>query len=284
MPVFISNNLYLAGDGSAVRNRPIILWESLLYPAGYVVSTFEAGYPGAALWSGDTYTRWKSEPAVGAETETLRLVKSGSNPVDCIGISGHNLFKAGINYRIFTSADNVTFTPLTPVRVPVNNRAILEYFDATTNFIFKIEFYVPTLMQVSIAHVKLGEALVLQRPRYVGETPSIIQKTVEKISSKSFSGQHLGSILISQGDKFSISQDNNTALFVRSQKVQDFFAHAHLLQKKSIGCVETFFYAWRPADYPLEVQYCGETKEFTAPSNTRNNGMVQWSMSGDAFE
>lgn len=283
MPVFISNDLYLTGTGSAIRNRPIILWESQVLPAGYSSTSFSAGFPASSMWSGDTYSRWMSDFAT-LETVTLNIQKFGTANADCIGIAGHNLFKEGINYRIFTSANNVTFTPITPVRVPVNDRTILEYFDATPNLFFRIEFYVTGINKVSIAHIKLGEALVLQRPKYVGETPSIIQKRVEKISSKSFSGQHLGSVLVSQGDSFHIAQDNNTALFVRTKKVQDFFAHAHLLQKKSNGCVETFFYAWRPSDYPLEVQYCGETKDFNAPKNQRNNGMVEWSMSGDAFQ
>jgi len=83
--------------------------------------------------------------------------------------------------------------------------------------------------------------------------------------------------------EFNITQENNTPEFVRSTGLQNFFKHAHRLIKLSEGPTETFFYSWRPSEYPNEIQYCGETTSFDPPTNARSNGMMNWSMKGDAF-
>jgi len=294
MAIFISNMLYLAaiggggGGGGAtyiVRNKPLIGWQSLYDVGDVTASEFVDGFPASAVWSGDTYTRWKS-PASGLTSfeRSLTFFKSGSGSVDYVGIAGHNLGDNEISYQLFSSTDGVSWTDETPARVPVDNSAIIEHFDSVVGPYFKLVFVVPAETEgVTVAHVKIGRILQLERPRYVGDIPAGMDTQVEKIASKSYSGQHLGSVLISQGNKFSITQENNTPGFIRAPALQNFFRHAHLLQKLSNGPTETFFFAWRPDDLPLEVQYCGETTSFNAPTNQRANGLMQWSMSGDAY-
>lgn len=289
MAIFISNALYLAAIGGGatyiVRNKPLIGWQSLYDVDGVTSSDSVDGFPASAVWSGDTYTRWKS-PASGLTPfeRSLTFVKSGDGDVDYIGIAGHNLGANSISYRLFSSADGISYTPVFIEKTPSDNSAIIEHFDANPGPYFKLVFNVPASTDgATVAHVKLGRILQLQRPRYVGDVPGGMDTQVEKIASKSYSGQHLGSVLISQGNKFSITQENNTPDFIRSDALQNFFSHAHLLRKLSNGPTETFFFAWRPDDLPLEVQYCGETTSFSPPTNQRANGLMQWSMSGDAY-
>jgi len=282
LAIYISNALYLsanlAGDNP---NRAIIGWHSI-YARGEVLSSATAdGFYASNVWSGDTYSKWRS--VVSTSGVLLVVENSSAEAVNYVGIAGHNFFTAGIQYRLIAVSGGV-YNYLTGFKSVTDSAPIIEYFDSVYADQFFFEFNVPAFQYVEIAHVKVGRVFRLQRPRYVGDVPAGMGKTVEKIGSKSFAGQHLGSVLISQGDKFSITQENNTPDFIRSTDFKNFIAHSHLLQKKSAGCVETFFYAWRPEEYPLEVQYCGEVTNFTPPTNQRSNGMMQWSMSGDAFE
>ncbi|MES2180797.1 MAG: hypothetical protein V4493_01715 [Pseudomonadota bacterium] len=283
MAIFISNALYLA---HVVRNRPQIGWSSFYLPSGVSASETEEGYSAAAVWSGDTYSKWKSPPSGMTSFErSLTFTKSGTGVIDYLGIAGHNMGDNGISYQLFSSLDGVSWSAVFPARIPADNKSIIEYFDTNIDLYFILVFVVPALTDgIVIAHVKLGKILHLQRPRYVGDVPGGMDNKVEKIASKSYSGQHLGSVLISQGNSFKITQENNTAAFCRCSALQNFFKHAHLLQKLSDGPTETFFYAWRPEGYPLEVQYCGETTSFSPPTNQLANGMMQWSMGGDAYE
>lgn len=291
MAIFITNMLYLAAIAPApyvVRNRPLIGWSSF-YNVDDVSSGDTAGsYSPASIWSGDTYTKWVSTPAgaPGAypNTKYIDFNNPSDAEIDYVGIAGHNLGSAGISYSLL-GYDGSAWIPITPTRTPDDNAAITEHFDPVTYGTYRLALNQPDgAPGAAIAHVKLGNILQLQRPRYVGDVPGGMDIQVEKIASKSYSGQHLGSVLVSQGNKFSITQENNTAAFCRSSSLQYFFKHARQLQKLSNGPVETFFFAWRPDDYPLEIQYCGETTSFSPPTNQRNNGMMQWSMSGNAYE
>lgn len=289
MAIFISNMLYIASVAPApfvVRNKPLIGWNSFYDVSGVSSPHTVDGFPVSSVWSGDTYTKWRSSSAGPGAPESKYLIfemADGDN-IDYVGIAGHDMGTKGIGYFIQKSDDGSTWVDITDERIPDDNSAIVEFFDSTDSAYFRIVFVVPPLSEgVYVAHVKIGRMLQLERPRYVGDIPGGMDTQVEKIASKSYSGQHLGSVLISQGNKFIITQENNTPTFVRSSALQNFFSHAHLLRKLSNGPTETFFYAWRPDDYPLEVQYCGETTSFNAPANQRSNGMMQWSMSGDAY-
>jgi hypothetical protein len=287
MAIYITNALYLSAIAmGGDPNLPLIGWQSVISQANISAAELpDAGYPISNIWSADTYTKWRSTNSGGSPTNlTILFYNPDLLAVDYIGIAGHNLGTIGAPF-VFQYYDGAAWQDCGDgPRIADNDAPILDFFDGITALYFKLVITVAAGDTAQISHAKVGKVLKLSRPRYVGEIPGGMGKIVEKIGSKSYAGQHLGSVLISQGDKFNITQENIKPEFIRSQAMQDFFAHAYLLQKKSAGPVETFFYAWRPGEYPLEVQYCGETTKFDQPSNQRSNGMMQWSMSGDAFQ
>jgi hypothetical protein len=290
MPIYISNDLYLGAiEAGGVPNRPLIGWHSVFNSSG-VSTDFSSDpdqFPVQAVWSADTYTGYTTSsittPAPGGE---IVFSNAEGGAVDYMGIYGHNMGSAGgISYKIQWSNDGSSWTDITAAKVPANDYPIMEYFNSVTANFFRLLFTVNLVPDsVSITHVKLGRILQLERPRYVGDIPGGLDLKVEKIGSKSYSGQHLGSVLVSEGDSFNITQENNSSTFCRSSDLQRFFRHAIQLEKLSNGPVESFFYAWRPDEYPGEVQYCGQTMSFNPPTNQRSNGMMQWSMQGDAFK
>lgn len=288
MAIYISNAIYLATIAAGgVKNRPLIGWHSVYFPSSVTTSHgVVTGYPGSNLWSPDTYTRYRSTTALVVPDTISVYFNIPSQGVNYGGIAGHNFGAAGISYK-WMMDDGGSLVDLTDFRTPQTDQPIVDYFDDVITDQIVLRMSVPPSFFAEIAHAKVGNILQLERPRFVGDIPGGMDTRVEKIGSRSYSGQHLGSVLISQGDSFKIEQENNTPAFVRSEALQNFFRHAHLLEKISEGPAETFFYAWRPDDYPAELQYCGETTSFSPPKNQRSTsggGLMNWSMSGDAFK
>lgn len=283
MAIYISNALYLESAG--MSNNPLIGWGSCFTPAAVTSVDSEAGYSASAVWSADTYSYWQSKPAGvsgGSFSPALIIENTNSYSIDYIAFAWQG---DDADFICEYSDDLITWLQCDSAgtREMKANMPVMHYFNAVTPAYIRITFGIAFQHVARVAHLKVGNALVLQRPRYVGDIPGGMNISVQKIGSKSYAGQHLGSILISQGESFSIVQENNTPEFVRSTGLQNFFKHAHRLMKLSEGPVETFFYAWRPNNYPNEIQYCGEITSFDPPTNSRSNGMMNWSMKGDAF-
>lgn len=285
MAIYISNNLYVTPSDSII-NRPLIGWHSVFLPANV---TSSGGINESSVWSPDTYTYWESDifdPT--SFTHSLTIATAGAS-VDYIGVVGHNLGRLGATYSVDGSDNGTTWTNFVTARIMATNDPFLDYFNTKTYAFYLLNFSVPPgapVTPVTIAHVKIGRILMLERPVWQGETPGGMDVRVDKIGSKSYSGKHLGSSLVSQGEGFSITQKNNTVSFVRSAALQNFFKHSHRLEKLANGPTESFFYAWRPTTHSTEIQYCGVVSDFSAPSNqqgTSEGGLMQWSMSGDAF-
>jgi len=283
MAIYISEALYL---GSTIaNNNPIIGWLSCFTPTEVSSPDTEDGFSAAAVWSADTYSFWQSKAAgvSGASMTPQLVIENNYNYlIDYIAFVWQG---SDANFLCEYSDDAITWETFDDdgeIQIKANT-PVMYYFNAMTPAYVRITFGLAASEIARVAHVKVGNALILQRPRYVGDIPGGMNINVEKIGSKSYAGQHLGSVLISQGESFNITQENNTPEFVRSTGLQNFFKHAHRLIKLSNGPVETFFYAWRPKDYPNEIQYCGEVTSFDPPSNARSNGMMSWSMKGDAF-
>jgi hypothetical protein len=109
-----------------------------------------------------------------------------------------------------------------------------------------------------------GALLVLQRRIYVGHTPITMGRTSKITNARSESGNFLGRIVLNEMTETSVSIQNLTPDWYRSQL--DPFIRA---SKET-----PFFFAWRPGDYANEVGYAWITDD-PQPSNQRSNGMMQ---------
>jgi len=291
MPIFISNSFYLSELETAITNRPLIGWHSVYENTGvYNDETLDiVGENPINVWASDTYTRWSAEND-GVSADEVGLIFVVAESVNYYGIAGHNLGTIGAYYA-WQHLDEPAgeWENITDYRIVANDNAIIDYVDDALppDSAVRLLISVPAGKTARIAHIKIGNIFQLARPVWSGVTPGGMDERTEKISSKSYSGNYLGTILVSQGSGFSIEQKNNTASFVRGNGLQNFFKHSNLLQKLAAGPVETFFYAWRPDTHPLEVQYCCRVGDFSPPKNdtgTITGGLMSWSMSGDAYK
>ena len=237
------------------------------------------------MWSPDTYTFWQGEPQEGATEHTIQLANPAGEVVDYLGLVGHNLDAAGVVIHLEHSFDGGgTWEPTTPPVSPSRQAAIMIHFDPISahNLRLRITSNGAFNYRPRIAHLRLGPVLRLQRKMYVGISPFTHNKRVDKIVTVSDNGKYLGSRARSTINLYTIRQPDNTAAFIRTH-ITPFLDHAELIgQTDNAGPSGTFFAAWRPWEYPDEVLYCHPPEQIERPSNQRPNGMVQWSISGEA--
>jgi hypothetical protein len=282
MSIYISNSLYLNGGLGADfnENNPIIGYHSILLPNSFTADEPVATRPALNMWTPDTASVWEGESYSGVSAPYESLITL-SNPnmyyVDYIGIAKHNFGDGGYTYVFQKSADGSTWVNVTTPRILAKNDAILDYFDSINSPFFRIKL-TKTAAEVAapiIAHVKLGQALVLQRRIYVGHAPATLSRRVNRIVNGSENGQYLGQEIIRSYYVSEIKQENNTPEFVRSDIVP-FINHTIGETVINGTAPSTFFFAWRPSDYPTEVVY-GWTNDEIVPENSRTNGMMSWS-------
>lgn len=286
--IYISNALYLAEvSASNFVNKPLIGWKSNLRLEDFSSSD---GPDAGIMWSPDTYSYWASDPVTsGSPIEfVINLYNNNAETVNYIGIAGHNFYKnaspSNFTFLLEYSFDNVTFTDAFPESATISNAALMIYFDdvAATYFRLTIKSLAGTDVSAQIAHLRLGKILRLQRKIYVGVSPFGLNKKVEKTISVSDNGKYLGGVTKSTVNLYTLPQMDNTPDFVR-QEINDFLDHTDLLSPSwNNGPTGTFFAAWRPDEYPAEILYCHPAITINRPTNQRSNGMMQWTISGEA--
>jgi hypothetical protein len=287
--IYISNALYLSQvDLGGTVDKPLIGWKSVLRLQD-ISSAY--GENAGIMWSPDTYTYWESDAVTVSEGNPevyVDFVNPNNAPVDYAGIAGHNFFDnesgAPFSYQWQHSFDGSTWLNLTQQRNTIDNGAVMDYFTSTTapNLRLYIAGIPGSEMVVRIAHIRIGAIVRLQRKMYVGISPFRLDKRVEKMVTVSDSGKYLGGIAKSTVNLYTINQLDNTPEFVR-EEIDDFLDHAEFLSPSwNNGPDGTFFAAWRPNEYPEEVLYCHPPENIQRPVNQRNNGMMQWTISGEA--
>lgn len=297
MSIYLSNALYVSyGQQPASRNRPTIGWKSVLRPSDITVDYAHAGDANQrVMWSPDTYSYWQSAAVFSATPLTcyINLSNPGGAPVDYVGIAGHNFGSnsTGTGYVLNCqhSFDGTTWVDTTPAIIPADNRAIMLQFEPLLAQYFRLKVVSSawesqpgrTGVVFSIAHLRMGESLRLQMPIYVGASPFLLDKKVEKITSVSDNGKYLGTMLKSVVHKYAFTQKNNSPDFIR-QSIAPFLDHCDLIGGGGNGPKGSFFAAWRPYDYPDEVLYCHPPSSIDRPENQRSNGMMGFSLSGEA--
>lgn len=292
MSIYISNSLFLSQTlGSDFNaNNPIIGYHSILTPSSITAPVSVSVRPAINAWSPDTSLVWEGEAYSGASTtftQYLHLANTGSESVDYIGIARHNFGSEAYEYTIQSSDDGGTnWIDRSTPKIVSKDDAILEFFDARTSGIFriKIEKTGTDIAAPIIGHVKLGRALVLQRRIYTGHEPATLARNVKKTTYGSESGQYLGQVVHRSYYKTSLTQENNSPAFVRNSVVP-FINHVNGHNVVSDTAPATFFFAWRPSDYPDEVIY-GWTNDNIQPENQGGDSMggrMKWGMSIEAI-
>ena len=290
MSIYISNSLYISGSlGDDYNlNNPIIGYHSILLPGQISAPISTSVRPAVNAWTPDTAQVWEGQAYSGVSatlSQYLLLENPDAQLVDYIGIARHNFYTGGYTVTIQASNDMVSWDNVAAPTAYNSNDSILYYFNARASLYFriKIDKTGTDIIAPIIGHVKLGNVLVLQRRIYVGHQPATLTKYVKKSSYGSENGQYLGQIVQRSYYKTEIKQENNSPAFVRS-KIVPFINHVNGQSVVNDTAPATFFFAWRPGDYPTEVVY-GWTNDNIHPENSggdKMGGRMSWNCSVEA--
>lgn len=261
--IVISSSLVLAATPGDQSNNPVVGWHNLVTADNLTAGTAATGCPVTNLANPITApgARWRAndttEQAVSVDVNTVEQI-------DYLAIARHNLGSAGITATVEGSInDGADWSELvSETLLPDDGPAIFRFEpQALTNIRLSLG---TGSAAAEIAVMYVGKLLVLQRRMYVGHTPINYGRQSKVLNGKSESGEFLGRIVLSEQLGTSVPLQNLTPAWYRTE-MDPFIAAAK----------ETpFFFAWRPADYPLEVGFAWMTND-PQPSNQRPNGMMQ---------
>lgn len=268
--IYISNALYLAAI-TTLGKRPILGWQSIVTLANLNATSEDAERPIENAWNPDTSQYWQASTD---GTIHITIDNPNQDPVDYLGIARHNFGGAAVGFTLEESDNGIDWTDVFTEQFVDDNRAIVHYFDEISALHFRLKM-VSDGTNPRIAHIKLGQALILPRPIYVGHSPSTLSPRARRIVNGSETGQYLGQIVTRRWHESSCKQENLDPAWVRNN-LFDFIQHTQNSLPDDGSAQGTFFWAWRPADYPREIIYAW-TEDTIEPSNQRPNGFMEFS-------
>lgn len=263
--IHVSNNLYLSSQPSLVGN-PIIGYQSVLTINTVSADSDPVDTPVVNLVNEQTNQYWESDTT---DEQYIYFENTGLERIDYIGIARHNFGSTQITHQLQASTGESpeVWLDVTSDSIPGDDGAIILFFDQADYLRYRLRM-IPGDTPPRIAHIKLGQALVLPQSIYVGHRPITLNRKAEVINNTSENGQFLGRIEKRRYLSTAVEMTHITPAFYRSD-VDPFAEHA---------ITGAFFFAWRPVQYPTEVGF-GWTDGDVSPENQMPNGMMQFGFS-----
>lgn len=267
--IHISNHLYISSAVFQFGN-PIIGYQSILTTENVSADSDPDATPVVNLVNEQTHQYWESESL---STQYIYFENTGLDPIDYIAIARHNFGSGQITYQLQATVGNSpeAWIDITDDFIPENDNAIIHFFNESMHPRYRLKL-VPyggsPSYEPRIAHIKLGQVLVLPQSIYVGHSPVTLNRKTDIVTNTSENGQFLGRVQKRQYLTTSVDMTHIEPGYYR-EYIDPFAEHA---------ITGAFFFAWRPAQYPEEVGY-GWTGGDISPENQMPNGMMQFSFS-----
>lgn len=262
MSVHVTNSSTVESETEPLTHARI-LYQNIARDADLAVSSEADDYPGVAAQNDNTFEAWKAT----AVPATWRIDRgTGELPFNACGVYGD--FN-GCSLRVQYSDNDVDWSNASDLATPTGRAALLLFPQQTAEYVrLLVSGAIPTL-----AHIRFGMALAMQRAVYRGLTPITMGRQTVVRPNVSERGQWLGRSVIRSGLRASIQWERLTADWVRDNFdpfIEDAREHP-------------FFIAWRPETFPNEVAYVAVDQDIR-PQNTgpRNFMSVGFEMMGAA--
>lgn len=263
MATVISNNVVVSKQSLLSGDAGIIGYNNVLNFSNVSATSELISRPITNIARPATAYPWE---AASTDTQTI-TIQTGGQEIDYIGIARHNLNQIGLTVTV--KYNGATVVPATEIS---DKQAIL--FLQNSAVPDTVELIIEGAIEPPVIGViYVGKALVLQRNIYVGHTPINYGRVYDTVNGVSENGQYLGEIVKKVMNTTSVSLQNLTPDWYRTQ-LDPFFSLS-----PRVPC----FFAWRPDSYPAEIGYCW-IEGSPRPENQRSNGMmsVSWNFKGQA--
>lgn len=220
----------------------------------------------------DTAEFWlaSSDPA----TWTLDI--GSQQPVDYVGIAGHELGSNNALVAVHVSTDGVAWQSFSSDLMPSDDSPIMFLDEQVICRYVRLTFTsgVSPSTPSRIAVIYVGVALAMQRTIYGGHRPLSLSRNTVLHRSMSQGGQFLGQGIRRMGVGTSVAFRHLTPSWYRSS-FDPFVKAARRFP---------YFFAWRPLSYPREVGFVWTGKDIS-PQNmgVLDFMQVSWDMSGIGY-
>lgn len=257
----VTKGFVLTQVAESIRpNAGLLCWQSIVTASRVSATSETDDNPVTNLANPSTAFIWRA-----ASTDQQDVDITVGVVIDYLGIARHNLTQDA-EIRIQFIVGGVPFTVQDWQSVRGNQQALLYQINQAEPDVIRISIR-NNLTPPTLGVVYAGTATMLQRNVYVGHTPITYGRDVETVGGYSENGQYIGEIIRREGRSTSITLENLTPDWYRSE-LDPFFAQRPR---------KPAFFAWRPGKYPTEVGYVWLTGS-PRPSNQRANGMMSVSM------
>ncbi len=253
-------------------------WTRDLEASAVTVSSEDEEGPGDAPLRPDTAEFW--EPT--ALPATWEVDLGTSRDIDYVGIAAHTLGSAGCAVLVETSTGTLAGSPLEEVWTQFSNEIapgddspLLFLDDSVVARYLRITITGGAVMP-RIGVIYAGEVLAMPRALYGGQSPMNLSRETELTRNLSRGGQVLGQSFQRHGQVGTGGPWRHLDPDWYRTSFEPFVKAARQYP---------FFYAWRPADYPLEVAFAWALGDIR-PSNMglREFMTVSFNMHGIGHE
>lgn len=267
--IVISSSLVLESDGLEGANNPVIGYEQLATPANTVADSVAEGFPASNVCNPATDLVWVSGST---STQYVTVTHNRVDPIDYVALAEHNLGSTGCvvsvdGYAALDEFEAPVWVELIEAVVLSNDQPAIFRFEPQSLIGVRIKL-VPDGVAPSIGVLNVGKLLVLPRPIYGGHTPINLARQRQVTNGRSERGKFLGRIITQE------SVGTSVAL----QHLPKGWYRAHFDPFVDFAAAGTFFWAWRPQEFPNEVGYSWLTSD-PKPVNSAPEGFLDVELS-----
>lgn len=290
--IVLAPGIVVPPASSPATDYPVIGWRNVLTGSNVSATSAEIGRPVSDIVNPATHLYWQAT----STAEQYLSLDNLSEPVDYVGIAGHNLGSAACLVSVewwdgFSWAEAIPptalagddpamflFTAREPgaslPTVAANFVAGLYAYEASTYANGHLRLRIQSGTEAArIAVMYVGRALVMERRIYAGHTPLPLGREVSVANGVSESGRFLGRV---------VSRETRASA-APFRLLSPAWVREHLDPFLAAAKTRPFFFAWRPSSYPREVGYAWLTNDPKPVPETPSNLMaVELQMGGIA--
>lgn len=247
--IIIQPSLQLAPTLGNPLATPVIGYKNLVTATNVSALTAAAGHPASNVANPQTFNYWEGVEGSPVADHYLTLQVNADDPIDYVGIAGHNLGLAqcAVSIEAYNGSIGSPALPdwqeiIAPI-MPGDNTPLLMRWDPQAYIGVRIRIQ-PGTEAPRVAVVHCGKLTVFEVGTHTKHVPINFGRRKFIQSNRSETGQFLGRI---QTGKL-----NETTFQVRA--LSPAFVANEL--DPFLELAPPFFWAWAPADFPTHVGYC----------------------------
>lgn len=252
-------------------NNPRIAYHNHVVRAGISSSSSIGGFPASNLANPSTAEKWKCT----FPSQRTVSITTPNEAHDYIAIAAHNLADLdGAGFKL-QYHDGSSYIDVFGYTVASNNSSVIYNFQSITASLWRLVIDPQggtSANDIEIGVIYLGRITTIPRRIYTGHSPINFNPKTKIQNNNSETGHFLGRVVISSELNSSISVQDLSPAFVRTE----------LVPFQESANENPFFFAWRPDSYDDETAYCWLNRDMRI-KNQRSNGMMEFRMSFKGF-